>query len=256
MKKWGLYVTIFMVTYMVVLVRTIPAAQVIGRVPDISASGVSGTIWNGHITELQTDSFSLSNLDWSLNTLPLLLGRISSDIRINDPKAKGTATAGSSVAGKMFLSNIDLSVPMSSLEPLFKGRSPMPILLQGDAKLLFDEVVIDNGRPYTIAGTVNLIEPSLTSPMPMKLGNLDIEFTTEGDIIHAEFADQGNGPIKAQGTLQLNRDGNYNLDALLNVKDPNLQSMNNYLQMLGPKDAQGNFQVTYSGQLPAPDALP
>jgi general secretion pathway protein N len=79
--KWGLYC---LLTYLIFLVVKLPAAKVLPLLPipqALTITGLSGSIWQGQAQTVQYQGLPLRNFQWSLDFLPLLLGRVQAQIQ-------------------------------------------------------------------------------------------------------------------------------------------------------------------------------
>src|SRR5262245_11838336 len=90
MKRIWPLATVGIVAFVAFVLVTLPARIVLSRLDayGVQAGGVSGTIWRGTAQVLQVRGANLGRVNWSLHALPLLLGRLSVDV-------KATRTDGS-----------------------------------------------------------------------------------------------------------------------------------------------------------------
>lgn len=130
--------------FMVFLVANIPAVQVIPRLPlptNVSITGVSGTLWNGNATNVIYKGLQVSNVDWQLSVLPLLIGRASLSIDggsvrdIEQISIKGDISLSTSGISS---SDTTLYAPIPLL--LSKVQLPIPVLASGRVRVNIAEL--------------------------------------------------------------------------------------------------------------------
>ena len=99
-------------------------------------------------------------------------------------------------------------------------------------------------------GTVEIDDLVGPASRPGKLGSYKATFPpgTGGDEIVAGLADAG-GPLEISGNIRLKADRSYVVDGVIAARPDAPKSMADSLQYLGPPDAQGRRQFSFSGTL-------
>lgn len=86
MSKWKL-ITLLALVYIVGLLILLPArvvAYVVDAPPGVRWTQIEGTLWSGTVGALQVENMVLRDVDWQLQPLALLQGRLQANIRIRD----------------------------------------------------------------------------------------------------------------------------------------------------------------------------
>ena len=116
--------TLFFVVYMA------PADKVLSLVklpPDIKLYHVSGDIWDGKISAVETNGLRIRNVDWRLTPLTLFFIK-GANITVND-EALGKASLGIdllNIEKRTSLSDVKFNSSLDKLYPFFKDQLPFP----------------------------------------------------------------------------------------------------------------------------------
>ncbi|KXI28280.1 type II secretion system protein N [Paraglaciecola hydrolytica] len=242
--KWG---ALGLCVYVVFLIIKLPAVQVVGHLslpPEIKLQGVKGTIWQGQAMTATLQGLPVSNIKWSLDFWPLLIGTISADISAgNIRQVDEIAFLGgvSFASDRIQLNDVQAYLPtnlMISLLPL-----PFPVKAEGRFKLEVDELdyrescqaLSGKGQWLNakVAGLEGLID----------LGNFSADMVCENNNILLSVKEPNRFGLTAQATIPANLQfaitGRFKPDANLP------EEVHQAAQFFGNKDAQGYYNIKF-----------
>ncbi len=235
--------------YLVFLVATLPAGTVLARMQSqgISASGVSGSIWNGRAMLLRVGNTVLGETSWQMKFLPLFTGRASADISIKRDAGSAHATISKGFGKRINITRLQGALPIAAL-----GGLGLPGGWSGDVRLQIAQLELENSWPTQLVGDIeatNLVGPA---NQPTALGNYRVEFpdaTNTANGITGTLTSSGEGPLDVKGTLRLLANRTYVIDAQVATRPSAPESIAKALQYLGPPDARGRRPLSMSGSL-------
>lgn len=248
-KIFGLFFVL--AGYLIFLLVTLPATVVLTFVTlpnQLSLTQVTGTIWKGHIQQVEYNRQTLEELDWEIELLPLLTGALEVDLRFGDgvDTLQGQGTVGVSFSGVYVH---DVTASASSEWILAASNMPLPISTTGRVKLDIDE--FEPGAPWcnTLTGQVNWSNAGIES----LLGNIDLNkpsaklSCTDGELI-AKIK-QSSSQLKLSGTAKLQAMGKYTFDGVLVPTAELPESVRSNLRYIGRPNNNGEYQLHYSGRI-------
>ncbi|SCZ64898.1 type II secretion system protein N [Thiohalomonas denitrificans] len=253
MKRTVGYLALGLVAYLLFAVMMLPAQKALGfAVPQlksqgvsIAASGVAGSIWSGRMDALSVNGFGLQQIRWDLNPLSLLTGRIGGDWNMNWQGARLQGYASATPDGRALLKNVQADSPADE----FAGFIPIPLSLGGNITLDLQELRLEEGRPVSAEGTAIWTDAAFIAPLDASLGDLRVVLKPrEGGGVDAEIQD-GGGPLRLEGTLKLEPNGTYRLNANLGTRPGASSALEENLAMLGRRNPEGFYNVVHQGRI-------
>ncbi len=238
--------------YVAFVLSSVPAATALRwfAPPELDLVGVEGTIWAGSAAAGAVAGLAVRDVHWRLRPWPLLLGRVGADVdaQLDDGFVEArVAAAGSSVR----LSDLRASTSLPTL------RRVLPIQgMQGLASATLAALELRDGWPTRVVGVLRLAQLQAEPLMPIPnvrlvpLGDYEVRFNdSEGAGIAAEFRDTG-GPLEVTGTLTLDLERRYTLDALVEAR-PNAPQplVEGLAAMTSEPDAEGRRRLEMTGTL-------
>jgi general secretion pathway protein N len=228
---------------------TFPASVVLSRLGSagVSAGGVSGSIWNGRAQVLQVHGTTIGSVEWRLHFLPLLTAHARADVKVT--RIDGFANTQLSVApgGTIALKALTASLPLSALP-----ANVAPGGWTGTLNAKFAQLSLANGWPTHVDGSIDLVDVTGPARQPANMGSYRITFdpaTASAESLQGAVADTGGGPLQIAGTLQLNPDHSYSVDAFVATRPDAPRNLVKSLEYLGPPDAQGRRQFSMAGTM-------
>jgi general secretion pathway protein N len=210
----------------------------------VTASGVSGSIWNGRAQVLQLHGANIGSVEWRLHFLPLLTAHAQADVKVT--RADGFANTQLSVGptGNLKLTGLTASLPLSALPP-----NVIPGGWSGTLNGKFAELTLQDGWPTHVDGSLDVVD---VTGRPGNMGSYRIIFdpaTSTADTLQGALSDAGGGPLQISGTVQLKTDRSYAVDALVATRPDAPRSLASSLEYLGPPDAEGRRQFSMAGTM-------
>ncbi|HUQ53184.1 MAG TPA: type II secretion system protein N [Gammaproteobacteria bacterium] len=251
MSRWSWWAVGFG-AYVAFTLATFPAGTALHwfAPAELTAAGVTGTLWSGSAASCSIAGFTAEALRWRVRPTSLLLGRIRAEVeaRIPDGFVSGLVTASSSAVRFNDLRGATSLPALASVLPL-KG-------MRGQASVALSELVLDNGWPATIVGelklagleTVPLIPDGSGSLLP--LGDYTITFQpAPAGALAAMFVDNG-GPLEVSGSFNMDDTRVYAIDALVEPRADAPETLVEGLKiMTGDPDAEGRRRLSLTGSL-------
>jgi general secretion pathway protein N len=246
MKRLWPLIALGVGAFVILALVTLPASVVLSRLGSagITASGVSGSIWNGKAQVLQIRGTNVGSVDWDLHVLPLFTLHLNADVKVT--RTDGFAAAGLSVGpgGKVLLEGLTASLPLSAL------NHPQLMGWVGQLNAKFARVTIENGWPTSLDGSLDAVDVTGPARRPANVGSYRVVFdpaTSTAELLQGAISDAGNGPLQITGTVRLKADRSYELDALVAARPGAPQNLTRALEFLGPPDPQGRRQFSMAG---------
>jgi general secretion pathway protein N len=233
--------------FLILALVTLPASVVLSFVhpADVTLSGISGTIWKGRAQAVRSGTMHLGSVDWGLDILSLFTGKLGADVKVarTDGFAQGSVAAG---AGGITLRRFSASLPVSALPPnVVRGG------WTGTLNLKLDELVLADGWPAALNGTIEVTDLVGPANRPAALGSYKVAFpeaAAGADALTGTLTDTG-GPLAVNGTVQLNKNRSYLISGMIATRPNAPSDMTRTLEILGEPDAQGRRQFTIEGSM-------
>jgi general secretion pathway protein N len=242
--KWG---SLCLVVYLVFLIVKLPAVQVLSLIQlpkGVSASGISGTIWNGHVQRAQMNGLPVSNVDWTLSFLPLLLGEISAQVKAGDIRDIDQISANGyvSFAGQQLeVDNLLAYIPTNlviSLLPL-----PIPVKADGRFKVQLDEVDYDAGC-QKFAGNGQWLNANFTGTTGViNLGNFNADLSCENNSIVVDVKQPNSFGLSAKATIPA--DMKFKISGRFKPEANLPEEVHQAAQFFGQPDAEGYYPIKF-----------
>jgi general secretion pathway protein N len=247
--RWTPALALGLGSYLLFLLLNIPAQQALGWAMQgqaLTLTGASGTIWSGEADRASFNHIPLGQLKWRFSPLSLLSGRVGYAIELQDAGEKLSGILQTRLGGSYRLRNLQGLILADRLPQLMQQHQ---IRITGKIDLDQVDLDISNKRLASATGRIRWQAASVSSPLALKVGDLQAEITTEEDgSIKAQIKNLG-GTTVIKAEAGLNTDGNFRIDGSVkpgNGADPGLSSA---LQAIGRKKPDGSFQLKYAGKI-------
>ena len=211
--------------------------------PDLSLSGISGSVWSGTASEGLAGGAYIRDISWRLRPADLLTGKLA--FSTTSRPASGTMETDVAVGidGSLTLSNLAGSVPLDLVHPAFQRAG-----ISGDLSMQFEKLMIRNGLPVDVNGSVtvaNMYAPALSAAT---LGDYQAQFVTNDGAISGTVEDLS-GVLDVIGTIAISPDRSYSLVGDVAARPGAPPSVEEQLRFLGSADDRGFRQFRFEGQL-------
>jgi general secretion pathway protein N len=258
-KRTGWLIALGVLALLAFALATLPAVILGGPLRKLGLDAVSyaGSIWSGHATGFAWRGAALGDLDWTLQPLALLKGRLAGHARLVRSDGGLESDFAMSFGGNVIeVHDADIALPIAALNSLPLG---MPKGWQGQLRGKLDEVRIENQWPTALRGMIDL--DGLVAPPPRNaaVGSFRAVFPhpqpqpslsvpRDPSNLTAKVVDK-EGPYAVDAQLTLGRNRNFSLDGTLQPRGSVPESMQRSLELLGPADASGRRQFSVGGTL-------
>lgn len=174
-----------------------------GFAPGLRLAGITGTVWNGRAALGSVPDLPMQDLGWSLDALPLLIGRASFDFRLR--LADGFVNGHLSASPRsLTFSSVQATTTLATLGSMLPLQGA-----RGMISLNLDTLELRNAWPVSAALLLRLRQievPPLApgaAPGLIALGDYELSDVEIGERrLAAKLRDTG-GPLEVRGTVAL-----------------------------------------------------
>lgn len=213
---------------------------------------VRGLLWDGRAAQVVTaDGHVLGRLQWHISRRALL-GTLQLQLDFDGPQLAFSGAMRRLPEGQIAWHGVNLRAELAALDPYVKSPLGQP---RGELRMTIDHVLLQGGWPLQLDAQAQWHHALMhTRGGDVALGDLQWLAQAQDGVIQAQVHDDGNGPLHADGQMQLSPLG-WRLDAMLRPRqtDPALRR---WLAGLGQPAADGSVHIRRSsglaGSLPAP----
>ncbi len=236
-----------LVAFVVSLIATMPA-HFTGRYlpPDIRASGLEGTLWQGQAHRLRIRGFNLGEVTWEIRPHALLLGRIQADVSMRRSDLQGHGRVARGLTGYHIL-DARLQGDERFLAPF---ATDYGVTVDGLVEAQFSELAFNDDGPQAADGVIVWRDAQLVNPAALTLGDVNITLNQQGDAAIAELRNTGE-ELRLNGDAQLQRSWKYDARLLIEPTASTPKDVRDALPFLGRPDARGAVTVHRQGTLTA-----
>lgn len=248
---WGLGL---LAVYLLALLATVPAAQVLPRATplleanglQLAASGIEGSLWSGQVANASVNGIGLGQSEWSLSPWRLLVGEVGLGFKL--APLGGRVSGGARLGDNIFaLSGVEGELPAAAILAGLPSL-PIPVEVAGTVMLQLKTLDWASGKVEAADGTIVWRQAAVLAPMPARLGDLKIELTPgpNGSLL-GKLSDSG-GPLGLKGDVVVSY-GSYRLTAILTPRANTDPALAQALTLLGQPDSQGGYHFTWAGRI-------
>lgn len=207
---------------------------------------LGGTVWDGRAgAVLAANGRVLGRLQWRLSRRALL-GHVEAQLDFAGPQFDFGGHVRRLSATQLEWRDVHARVALSALsDPRLRLPLGQP---QGELDLRAEHALLQGGWPLQLQAEWQWRQAAMHMQNgAVALGNLHGTLAAQEGVIHAQWRDDGEGPLRTSGELQLSPLG-WRLAAELQPRqgDPALRR---WLAALGKPDADGTLHIERSGGL-------
>jgi len=239
------YVGAFLLALLLFLLAGLPAGVMLERValPEgLDVSHPRGSVWSGQAT-LADRHGPLGDIDWRLDILPLLVGRLGADLHFHGPLGEAR---GHLLLDEPALEIQDLELSLDALA--ITSRPPAWFPTRGRLLGTIKQARLDTNGLQQLDGQLSLQQTGLTFPMELALGDFIVDFATANNTVTGTIT-SSDKPLSARGQVQITQGSRYQLNLTLRpdgAADPTLKDA---LALAGRPAADGSVSLTQRGDL-------
>ena len=243
------YILTAVISYVVLLIATIPAKPVIdlvNRNTPANVQGVSGTLWDGRALLISINNINIDRTEWSFKLWKLFIGKVAVNINTQFSDNDINAEIGTSFLGRFFINDLYARVDAQQVAEL--ANLPL-VQLSGIISLDIESAQWKQGELPLANGEISWRDAAVTVADTASLGNVTILISeSDQQLLTAEINNQG-GDIKINGTAGLVPEADYTVDIKLL---PTATANNNIKQSLGmfaQRQSNGEYTLNKTGSL-------
>ena len=250
MKAWMKWLVSGIAVYLVLLVATFPANQLIGRLTlpqNLEIEGVSGTIWQGNAQRIVFDGIAIDNADWQLSFIPLLWGSVSVDVEAGNRRDKEEISINGSIDLSVLNPDYFAAEQLNVFLPadLLMSYLPLPIPVQAEGRLRvnFNEIEFDS-QCQVIDGNGQWLNARVPgSRGPIDLGTFAATLGCQDGATIITVSEPNmfglSAVVRVPSDLQFTIDGQFKPDASLP------RDVHTAARFFGEPNAQGYFTIAF-----------
>lgn len=251
MKKWFAGGIIFLLTYVVFLVATLPAQVALGYVTlpqGINIQGVSGTIWQTKIAQLQTAKVNIKNIQAALNFGSIVMLNPKVAITFGDPLLSGPE-GKFTISGTSELLTITNAKIIVSANTIAKQLAlPLPVTASGNVQLNLAEISLEKLSAQHIScqqaqGDISWSKAQVNAMNNrISLGDFTAKIQCKNKQLTAELSPKNDLGLVAK--VNILKNGRAKVDGYLkpSVKFP--KALKSALPFMGKPDNQGRYRLS------------
>lgn len=244
-------ILLFIGFYLLALLVTLPAATVVGFIPEqekITVTGVTGSIWQGKAQQVNIqNNYQLQELKWHFDWSALITLRLKIAIEfVNTNGSSGEGEVGLGLSG-FFAENLILD----GNAPLILSylSLPVPVNVTGDVSLVINNA--SQGSPYCeeLDGYLVWREANILSNMGnVDLKSVDIDLTCVDGKINADLK-QKSQQIESSINVLLSEGNAYHAKGSIKESPSLAPAIKDALSWLGGKNSDGAIVINLKGKL-------
>lgn len=235
--------------YLLVVVRQFPANVAVNWfAPEgVGIHGVTGTVWEGSAEAISSGApVTLGETDWTVSALWLLTGRVKGTLatQLSDTSRLNTRFSKPFLGDGLALSDTQGILDLNVLPAELRTNGVV-----GRIGLAFDSVDLNAMWPTSVAGSVDLVDLSITRPRRVELGSFEVVFDGQSEDPVVGKVTDTRSDIKINGTLSLAQDRSYAFEGQALAGPGADRNVADTLPLLGPSDEEGRVTLGFSGTI-------
>lgn len=246
--RWSyrIHIYAFAAAFVVFVVLRVPASVAVElvseRVPELSASGLHGTIWHGGARRVSYREGLIEDFRWRFRPTRLLALELG--YRLEGALSSGflESTATLTTTGALRLTDLRMQSNIRELGA-FAGRSYIPV--DGQISLRFDHLALSD-RITSASGNVDVSDAAMRDG-GTQLGSYRAKISEQEGTLRADVSDSA-GPLEVSGFATVDPGGRYevSVDIVPKRSEPELESL---LGLVSRRTADGNYRIRGQGTL-------
>jgi hypothetical protein len=209
--------------------------------PAVSAWGVTGTVWNGQVSELALQGRSLGALRWEARPGRFLALRPTWDIELRRPDGYVRGRVGTSLSGRsQYFDDLEASLELGTLPPAI-----VPIGVTGQLRLSAQQLHLVKGWPQAVVGRAAVSELQLPGVI-MPLGPFSFHFPEQTPPV-GSISSTG-GPLSVDGRIELRDVGRWLFSADLAPGENPPRELVDGLRFVGEDLGDGRRRLVLSSE--------
>lgn len=212
--------------------------------PGISATYLQGTLLSGQARRFQVQGFNLGAVTWDLQPLLLLLGRIQSDVSVNQPNLRGRGNVAVGF-NRVQIGDARLAGDTRLLAPYLANYG---VAVSGRYNADIEALKLNDEGPQAADGNIVWRDARLESPALLSLGDVNVTLKQDDDTMVAVLKNTGE-QLRVTGGAQVRPGWKYAAQMKIEPTAATPQSVRDTLPLLGQPDSRGAITLNQQGTL-------
>lgn len=232
--------------FLLALLVVLPARWVGGLLPSgAQCAEWRGTIWRGHCRQLTVSvpgqpPVTVETAGWTLHALPLLHGRLTSEVTVTDARGDATGRVELAHGGLLVLRGVSARI---LLDPQFPGG--LPPGWRGRMELESLDLDWQADKLQRLQGEFSFLD--LRDEQGHDIGSYHVSFpAAAAPPFSGQVTDLG-GPLEVRATLGLTVERSWSLNGTIAVRSGDTVGFSRYLEALGAPDGAGRYPLSATG---------
>lgn len=250
MRKQFIIGGIFLISYIVFLIATLPAAMLLNQfqIPkNLHVSEITGSVWSSKVEQVIIDETSIQKINtqlnfWSLFTLTPKFSITFGDSFIAGPEGELELSLSQE---KAQISNLTLFIKANEIAQQI--TLPLPVLAQGDVKLTVLNAEIDllkESQCVAAKGTAVWTKAGVVAlEQNIKLGDFTADIDCDNGALALIISPKNDLGLTFNAYAR--KDGRISGSGFLKPGAKFPQALNDVLPFLGRKDNQGRYRLSF-----------
>jgi len=251
-------VLLCLIAFAVTMVVFFPAAPVIEKIkPELRPlvlSGVTGPLLRGNVASVvSTDDLlplQLQDVKWRFAPMKLITGT-GAAVEFSGLGGGGTGDVIRTWGGDIAIDNVEVDIAASELEAFL----PVPIArFAGKIRADFSEARLVNQQLTRLLGSLNWSDAQVNTnvlgpQLDIALGALSIDIEPEDNGAHKATVAASGGDITADGVVNVQADGNFELNILLTPSSNTPPELVEHLKRTTRPESSGRYRWQEAGNI-------
>ncbi|XOV80156.1 MAG: type II secretion system protein N [Aestuariibacter sp.] len=235
------------VLYVLFLLATLPAQQIIPRLSlpnTVAISGVSGTIWNGNASSVYANGIRIYNLDWSVSPWALLVGNLTAELKGGSRRqADQVAIAGQFTLSTNHIAAQDAQIFIPTDMVIANLPIPLPVNASGRFKVDLEEARYSQQCEQLQATGEWLNSGVMGTAGNIPLGNFKADLMCESGNIQIKVTPPNQLGLEAIANVA--KSGSISVQGKFRVAPELPKEVHDAARFFGNPDAQGFYQINF-----------
>jgi general secretion pathway protein N len=230
------------VVFVAIVIVRMPVEWVVPSALARSCTSLDGSLWSGTCSGLAVSGTAVGDLNWSLEPLRLLLGRLAAHVNLTRPDANASADVELGLGGTLTARNVRADLP---LDPrLMPG---IPRTLRGHAHVELALARLRHGVVTQLEGHIETRDLEDRGDGDTPLGSYLLTFPAGASGPPTGKLRDIAGPLALEGTLRLTPQPGFELEGFIAPRSGAPPELVNNIRFLGSPDATGRRPFSMSG---------
>lgn len=212
--------------------------------PDVQATGLQGTLWQGQASEVQIQGFNLGEVSWDMQPLSLFAGRLQSDVRIDREGMQGQGVIGVGF-NSVRVADARLDGSSELLAPYLTGYG---VNINGRFEADIRALQFNESGPQALDGDIVWRDARLVNPTELQLGDVNVTLSQQGGAAIADLKNNG-GELRVTGGGRLEQGWEYNARLRAEPTQTTPKIVRDALPYIGQPDNRGGVTLSRQGTL-------